>query len=80
LEININFFHRKDKIVEMTNFNFISANELFVIDLVSDRSWSSLSFWFPLGERSGCLESAMLATERKGDLPIVALGTYYYEW
>lgn len=45
------------------------ANELFVIDLVSDRSWSSLSFWFPLGERSGCLESAMLATERKGDLP-----------
>jgi len=51
-----------------------------VIDLVSDRSWSSLSFWFPLGERSGCLESAMLATERKEDLPIVALGTYYYEW
>jgi hypothetical protein len=40
-----------------------------VIDLVSDRSWSSLSFWFPLGERSGCLESAMLATERKEDLP-----------
>jgi hypothetical protein len=38
-----------------------------VIDLVSDRSWSSLSFWFPLGERSGCLESAMLATERKED-------------
>ena len=35
------------------------ANELLVIDLVNDMSWSSFSFWFPLGERSGCLESAM---------------------